>query len=58
MSKENRFRYIDHGYGTRLDDALAELGGDESPEAEAARTVRRMSTDATSREFQVRLKRE
>jgi len=45
--------------GIHLDSVLAELtGGYESPEAEAERTVKRWGQEATSSEWNVRLKRE
>jgi hypothetical protein len=64
-SKPFRFGNDDHGdrpldalflNGTNLDDAIAELTGEESPEAEAARTARRWSQEATSSEWTVRHK--
>ena len=43
--------------GTALDDALAELAGEESVAAETARTIKRWGQEATSYEWRVRLKR-
>jgi hypothetical protein len=64
MGRTRTFRFGDYDprddyfmSGTALDCALAELAGEESVVSETTRTVKRWGQEATSYQWQVRIKK-